>query len=196
VSIDDSILNYDILEDYSHVVEPYSPMQLVVSSLTDNSVYYEFEICDDSKKCVSGKLNYDEKASESAVMACSPHQSLTISVSKISSTSGEKQASVSEKALCLYVRREIRSYSSDDIDKIMDALYVVYSVDEQSGQKLYGQSFHNYQYALDFHHFNAAFQDADHIHEGNGFLVQHIKMTNIIEESMQAVDPSVVLPYW
>jgi Common central domain of tyrosinase len=38
--------------------------------------------------------------------------------------------------------------------------------------------------------------DADHIHEGNGFIAQHIKMTNIFEKAMQAVDPSISLPYW
>ena len=31
---------------------------------------------------------------------------------------------------------------------------------------------------------------------GNGFLPQHLKMTNIFEESMQSVDKSVSLPYW
>jgi putative NIF3 family GTP cyclohydrolase 1 type 2 len=39
---------------------------------------------------------------------------------------------------------------------------------------------------LKIHHFNAAWQDSDHIHEGNGFLAQHMKMTNIFESAMQA----------
>lgn len=29
-----------------------------------------------------------------------------------------------------------------------------------------------------------------------GFLPQHVKMTNLFEQAMQAVDPSVALPYW
>lgn len=36
----------------------------------------------------------------------------------------------------------------------------------------------------------------DHIHEGNGFLAQHMKMDLIFEQAMQAVDASVTLPYW
>ena len=32
--------------------------------------------------------------------------------------------------------------------------------------------------------------------KGNGFVAQHIKMTNIFEESIQLVDPSVSVPYW
>lgn len=46
------------------------------------------------------------------------------------------------------------------------------------------------------HDFNAAWRDADHIHEGLGFLPQHMKMTNIFELAMQAVDPSVSLFFW
>ena len=46
------------------------------------------------------------------------------------------------------------------------------------------------------HHFNAAWRDGDHIHEGLGFLPQHIKLTNLFELSVQAVDPSVALPFW
>jgi hypothetical protein len=52
------------------------------------------------------------------------------------------------------------------------------------------------QYLLDFHYFMAAWQDADHAHEGTGFLAQHVKMANIFEKSLQAVNPSVALPYW
>jgi MFS family permease len=44
--------------------------------------------------------------------------------------------------------------------------------------------------------FNAAWQDADHIHEGLGFLPQHIKLSNLFELSLQAVNPSLSLPYW
>jgi hypothetical protein len=72
----------------------------------------------------------------------------------------------------------------------------MYSVTEEDGQALYGQSFHNSTYYTKAHHFNAAWQDADHIHEGLGFLPQHMKITNMFEKSMQAVDPSVSLFYW
>ena len=32
--------------------------------------------------------------------------------------------------------------------------------------------------------------------QGNGFLAQHIKMTNFFEDVLQLIDPSVSLPYW
>jgi hypothetical protein len=78
----------------------------------------------------------------------------------------------------------------------MDAMYTLWSVDEDEGQALYGDSYHSSAYFASAHDFNAAQQDADHIHEGLGFLPQHIKLTNMFEEAVQAVDPSVALPYW
>ena len=39
-------------------------------------------------------------------------------------------------------------------------------------------------------------RDADHIHQGLGFVPQHIKLTNMFEASMQAVNPAVTMPYW
>jgi len=67
---------------------------------------------------------------------------------------------------------------------------------EEEGQAKYGSKFHNQTFFTKVHFFNAAFRDGDHIHEGAGFVAQHLKITNLFEEAIQAVDPSVYLPYW
>ena len=54
----------------------------------------------------------------------------------------------------------------------------------------------NFNVSWKAHNFNAAWRDGDHIHEGLGFLTQHTKLSNMFELAMQAVDPSVTLPYW
>ena len=95
--------------------------------------------------------------------------------------------------------------------------YALWNTSEAEGLQKYGSTFHNAAYLLKLHHFNAAQQDAvqkirhfsptgvlirmihiiqDHIHEGNGFLLQHAKITNIFEDSLKAIDPSIFLPYW
>ena len=94
----------------------------------------------------------------------------------------------------MYVRREIRSLLASDRDAVLDAMYTIYSTEEEEGRSKYGENFHNSTYFTEWHHFNAAWQDADHIHEGAGFLPQHIKATNLFELAKQAVDPSVSLP--
>jgi hypothetical protein len=78
----------------------------------------------------------------------------------------------------------------------MDAMHRLYELTEEEGQQLYGENFHNASYYTALHFFNAGWRDADHIHEGNGFLSQHFKLTNMFEEAIQAVDSSVYIPYW
>jgi hypothetical protein len=78
----------------------------------------------------------------------------------------------------------------------MDAMFTLWSTKEEDGQEKYGENFHNSTYFTSAHDFNAAWQDADHIHEGLGFIPQHIKITNMFELSMQAVNPSISLPFW
>jgi len=98
--------------------------------------------------------------------------------------------------LCTYVRREIRDYSDSDLSSIMDAMYAVWSISEDEGSERYGSDFHSASYFTQIHDFNSAWRDADHIHEGVGFLMQNVKISNMFEKAMQSIDKSVVLPYW
>lgn len=193
-----SILTYAFLDKYQAVVEPYAEMNLYVEGYSSSATtYYEFEICKsddtDGSTCKSGKLANPE--STSVTMACTPFEEMSIKVIKYNDK-GDKQGTTDGTAICMYVRRELRSLTSDDLDAAMDAMYALYSTDNDEGKKLYGDNFHNSTYFVEAHHFNAAWRDADHIHEGLGFLTQHIKITNIFEKSMQSFDPSVSLPYW
>jgi hypothetical protein len=99
-------------------------------------------------------------------------------------------------ALCMYVRREMSTLTESDLDATMDAMYTMWSVESEKGQALYGDDYHAASWFTEAHVFNAAQRDSDHIHEGQGFLFQHLKMSNMFEQSMQAVDPSVSLSYW
>jgi len=96
----------------------------------------------------------------------------------------------------MYVRREISSLNENDLADTMDAMYTLWSTQETEGQAAYGDNYHSASYFLEAHHFNAATQSSDHIHEGLGFVTQHIKLSNMFELSMQSVNPKVTLPYW
>ena len=99
-------------------------------------------------------------------------------------------------ALCLYVRREIRSLTSTDLDTYINTLYTLYTTPNEVGKELYGADFENSSYILRHHYFNAAQHDNDHIHEGNGFLMQHVKIANVVDQSLLLIDPRESLPYW
>jgi hypothetical protein len=102
----------------------------------------------------------------------------------------------SGRAMCLYVRRNIEDLIDDDLSLTMDAMSTMWELGEEEGQEIYGEKFHSSKWFAEAHMFNAAQRDADHIHEGLGFIPQHLKISNFFEDSMQSIEPSVTLPYW
>jgi hypothetical protein len=188
------IYKYVFLEDYVGVIEPYADMQVNITNDSTGESYYKYIICDETtSSCVNG-INEETTFS----FSCTPHiSSYSVVVEQYSKTTGKSSGLLTEgRLLCMYVRREFNSLTEDDLEKTMEAMWKLWDLDDEEGQKIYGDDFHSYSYLLDFHYFNAGWIHSDHIHEGNGFAAQHIKMSNIFEVSMQAVDPSVTLPYW
>ena len=196
------VVKYKFLDDYDAIIEPYTNTNFMLLENADTdeeaSSTYRYSVCekDNSDVCYKGEYaSQNADKSTTVNVACSPYDEFDISISQVSSE-GEVLRKATGSAVCMYVRREIRGLSDDDLDKTMDAMYTLWSVDEEEGQELYGENYHPASYFAAAHDFNAAQQDADHIHEGLGFLPQHIKLTNMFEVAVQAVDPSVALPYW
>ena len=73
---------------------------------------------------------------------------------------------------------------------------MLWEVDDATGAAKFGDSYKSANYLLEFHFYNAAWQTGDHIHEGLGFVPQHMKLTNIFENSLRSVNPAVTLPFW
>ena len=73
---------------------------------------------------------------------------------------------------------------------------MLWEVDDVTGAAKFGDNYKSANYLLEFHFYNAAWQTGDHIHEGLGFVPQHLKLTNIFENSLRAVNPAVTLPFW
>jgi len=194
-------LRYKHLKSYVGIVEPHVPMSLYVEDSKESKGYvYSYKICKytsstgvKSDCSASGELSENKEID--ITTACSPYEEYYLYVEEYNSKKKLKRSGEGI-ILCQYVRREIRSLTSDDLNKAMDSMYTLWSVSEEDGQKLYGENYHSSTYFTEAHTFNAGQQDADHIHEGLGFLPQHIKMTNMFEESIQSVDPSFSLPYW
>ena len=199
VELNQEILNYKFLKGYDAVIEPYATMQIQVTDYSSlNDVYYKFKLCaDDSGICNEGSLSLVAGVTSTPVMVkCSPYDTYSIKVAEIDVATGSITRTTTGKAMAMYIRREMRSLTETDLSTFMDALEVMYSVDTTTGQELYGDDYRSSSYLLSFHHFNSAWQESDHIHEGNGFLMQHVKMTNMVDDSLKAIDPSIALPYW
>jgi len=195
---DSSAAKYAFLEDYDAIIEPRVDNYLYVSTFNDQSEYsYKFTICekDNIKKCAHGTLSNKEDDTSPVHASCSPYDEYVLTISEYDGD-GELTNYYTKAAVCMYVRRELRALTSEDLEDTMDAMHTLWKVSDSDGQKEYGDKYHSSTYFVEAHHFNAAWQDGDHIHEGLGFLPQHIKMTNMFEEAIQAVEPSVTLPYW
>jgi len=95
-----------------------------------------------------------------------------------------------------YVRREFRTLTESDKHRFISAMSKVYSVSEEDGKKLYGSKFHNIEYYLAKHLYGAGRTDCDHWHDGAGLVPHHTAFTLELEQSLQAVDGSVSMPYW
>ena len=191
------IYAYKILRPYTGVVEPYAKMRIVITDdgdTTEKQYYHKYTICNDATaECISGFDYLDDFT----IVCDALTDTYTVKIEQYDTFNGELSGRTSEGALlCMYVKREFRALTDEDMGKTMDAMYTMWTTTEEVGKELYGDDYHNYAYLLEFHYFNAAWMDADHVHEGIGFLAQHIKMSNIFEKSMQTVDPSISLPYW
>jgi hypothetical protein len=96
-----------------------------------------------------------------------------------------------------YVRREIKSLDEGKRTAFKNAFIKVIEIrDEVTGKALYGDSFTPFAKLAGLHTNWAGSKDCDHLHDGMGFVTSHVQMSRILEESLQAVDPSVSLPYW
>ena len=135
-------LTYKKLGDYYAVVEPGAEMELYVEDYDSESIYrYEWSLCNSNySTCKKGKMCVEdgEVTMERVRFDCSPSEELHIKATKHDTTTDEQVSTFEGTVLCSYVRRELRSLTSQDLSAAMDAMAVVYTTDEEEGQKLYG----------------------------------------------------------
>ena len=97
---------------------------------------------------------------------------------------------------CAYVRKEIRSLDDEERFAYLQAVEAVYSWDGDEGRAVFGPRFFSATELVARHLFYAGDRSGDAMHDGLGFLPQHMAISNVFEKALQAVDPTVALPYW
>lgn len=95
-----------------------------------------------------------------------------------------------------YIRREIRQLAPSEKDKFMDAMKIMYTISTEEGQEKYGEKFRSIEDYLSEHLAAAGTSDCDHWHDGAGFVTHHFAYTLEVEQTLQAIDSSIALPYW
>mmetsp|Transcript_33268 Transcript_33268/g.43862 ORF Transcript_33268/g.43862 Transcript_33268/m.43862 type:complete len:619 (-) Transcript_33268:201-2057(-) len=112
------------------------------------------------------------------------------------SEAGEELQRLSSTVIVKYIRREIRSLHEEDLNTLLDTMKILWELPQTEGEQLYGEKYISMQELLIFHLKFSADRECDHMHAGYGFLTQHSALTNLFEQSLQSIDPSISLPYW
>lgn len=163
-------LTYSFLDGCSGVIEPGADMNLYLSNTSSVSEYgaLEYAICDiETDDCVSGVYNVKNMKSTSFNIDCTPFDVYNVNITY--KFIGQKNVDVASfNAMCMYVRREIRSLSDADLNATMNAMATLWYTNEEDGRLKYGDNFHNSSYFTLAHYYGASHRDADHIHEGVG----------------------------
>mmetsp|Transcript_982 Transcript_982/g.1235 ORF Transcript_982/g.1235 Transcript_982/m.1235 type:complete len:620 (+) Transcript_982:50-1909(+) len=95
-----------------------------------------------------------------------------------------------------YVRREVRNLMDDDVQTIFDAMAVMWEVDDEAGQDIYGDQYLSMQTLLKINLQLTATTGCDHLQSGPGFFSHSSALSYVFEQSLQAVNPRASLPYW
>lgn len=139
-----------------------------------------------------GKYRITAQCSFAASAATSSEAPLSVGKSTIAKST----SSVSEEVTVAYIRRELRQLTKKDKDAYLDTFLVLHQTSTSSGRQTYGP---HYQSLTDLQllHLSAATdRREDHLHDGMGFLTQHVAMTMAFELSLQTVHPHLSVPYW
>ncbi|CAM9189470.1 unnamed protein product [Choristocarpus tenellus] len=109
---------------------------------------------------------------------------------------GDILRNVEAEVMCKYVRRELRELTQKDRERFFDALEVYHRVDLDKGRALYGDFFVNYESQTRKHLAKMTLDGYSPFHNGQVFITAHFAFARELELGLQAVDPSIALPYW
>ena len=95
-----------------------------------------------------------------------------------------------------YVRRELRQLSEQERNATFDAIWAMKRLSATEGVQRYGPAFRTYDHFVVKHGHAALDSRCDQGHFGPAFGVFHRAFGLEFERSLQAINPTLALPYW
>ena len=97
-----------------------------------------------------------------------------------------------------YVRRELRKLSAEDRRKWTHAASTLWKLSTREGRAVFGENYVDIHHLAIIHNDLAGNRYCDFIHGSTGyaFVNAHAALGAMLEQAMQAVEPTVSLPYW
>jgi hypothetical protein len=177
---------YPYLQNGEVLLEPYKATTVAISFSDDT------DADDYSYSWTIGDSAYSG-STISATMTTTGTYGVSIAVTDSNSDS---VCTFSQTAYVKYVKRELRTLTEADRNKVLDAAAALWKYNEADGQALYGDAYVPLQTFVEVHSLASNDILCDQYHEGSGFLTHHLALGLSFEASVRAVDPSVTIPYW
>ncbi|EGB07328.1 hypothetical protein AURANDRAFT_65038 [Aureococcus anophagefferens] len=98
--------------------------------------------------------------------------------------------------ICRYVRRNVRALSESERTRYLDGFQTLLRVNGTAGRRSFGAGYVSAHELTAVHLREAGQRLGDHMHDGVGFLTQHVALTSAFETSLQTIDASLAVPYW
>ena len=98
--------------------------------------------------------------------------------------------------LSKFTRRSIYDLKQRDREQFLSAMRIMYSTEGELGRKQFGKKYLSMEELVATHLEGAADKACDHWHDDAGFVVHHIAFTLLMEQSLQAIDETITVPYW
>lgn len=98
---------------------------------------------------------------------------------------------------CRYVRRELRSLISNDLEMFLDTLHLLYSISQEDGMRTYGHGFSNMRDMTKQHAANVYDEGGcTPFHFNMAFYNGHAAIILRVERVMQLIEPRTAMHYW
>ena len=131
-----TITTYAFLSNYQSIIEPYVDMVLTIYKSTEEAVMYTYSVCDTAgTSCYTGSYKVDSDESTTINVPCKPYAQYTLDVQALDSSSNVISTTTTS-AICMYVRREMRELSDDDLSATMDAMHTLWTTTDIEGTNI------------------------------------------------------------
>jgi len=175
----------------SHVVEPDTTMILKITTCDDcgdtswsndnNDIIWSIQPIGDI-----GTVSYDTTSTSSTIHALFKGANENF----IIQASINNVLIINEVATCKYIRRELRTVNSKDRLRYINALKIMYTLNQDDGEEKYGDNFLSSDHLVAIHNTDAQF------HGNLYFFTSHPALQIKFEKSLLSIDAGVVLNYW
>jgi hypothetical protein len=207
VLIENEYDNYDAMKKYpflntgdSFLIEPYRTSTLSIPSPV-SSATYSWNVGTSLKDSLkTSDLSEEYETYEGENIEILRESTGAYSLILTETINNEITRTSTFTLYCKYVRRELRSLTLEDRESYLKAASTLWKTSTKEGRNVFGysDSYRDIHSIAIIHNDLAANVICDHLHGTSGyfFLNGHVALNNMLEQSIQAVDPSVSLPYW